>query len=61
MKKNMEWTDTNFDHNIHGSDGIVYDLIVPVHKVSYSTIDGYKWKYMSIKCPQNFQKSDSKH
>ena len=46
--------DTNLDQNIHGYDHIVYNGIVAVHKVSNNTIDGYKYKYLSIKCTQNF-------
>ena len=46
--------DISFDQNIPGSDDIVYNWIVAIHQVSNNTIDGYKCKYLSIKCPQNF-------
>ena len=49
--------DSNFDQNIRGSDDIVYNGIVAVHKVSNNTIDQYKFKYPSIQHPQNHYKS----
>ena len=50
----MEWTDTYFYQNIRGSDVIVYNGIVAVHKVSTNTIDDYMCKYPSIHHPQNY-------
>ena len=55
----MEWTDRNFDHNILGSDDIVYKWILAIHQVSNNTNDGYNCKYLSSKCSQSLWKSPS--